>query len=120
MTKEKSIETKVDRRVSLNKFTYFNDKAAAVFEGSGDDTDDEDWSEAIKCRLCKKEFSSKLQLKKHSKIHSNSGWMEKKFSKNNRNNLSLNNSILLQSDDDTAPPSKSSRCFISFILLQEF
>merc|ERR1712126_276235 len=109
LTKEKSIEPKVDRRVSLNNFTYFNDKAAAVFEGSGDDTDDEDWSEAIKCRLCKKHFSSKLQLKKHSKLHSNSGFLEKKLSKTNRNNLSLNSSILLQSDDETASPLKSSR-----------
>ena len=111
LTKSRSVEAKADRRVSLTNFTYFNDKAAAIFEGSGDDTDDEDWSESVKCKQCKKEFSSKLQLKKHSKIHSNTGGFDKKFQRINRSNTSFNNSILLQSDvdDDITPSSSKSR-----------
>ena len=57
--------------LNLNKFTYFNDKLETTVEGgSGEDSDDEWTLSKNKCNLCKKKFSTKWHLKKHSKVHS--------------------------------------------------
>lgn len=57
--------------VSLQKFTYFNDSPHTVVDSQDDS--DEDWAlTKIKCKLCKKVFSSKSQYRKHLKTHSNS------------------------------------------------
>ena len=55
--------------VSLQKFTYFNDSPHTVVDSQDDS--DEDWAlTKIKCKLCKKVFSSKSQYRKHLKTHS--------------------------------------------------
>lgn len=93
------------KKVSLNSFTYFNDKAGAVAVGSGDDTSDEDWSEAnhIKCNYCKKDFKSKLLLRKHSKTHTATGSTGSTSNPGKliRTKSRTNDSLLLQEDDET-------------------
>jgi len=138
------------KRISMNNFTYFNDKSAVYVDRSGDDTDDEDWSESskFKCNPCKKDFSTNGQLKKHNKQHfglNNSisnGVSTKKASQNMKlkcsqcktcfrnesernvhkcNKPTLDNSLLLQEDDDaeniTKMPSKSESNLILFSTL---
>ena len=122
----------------MNNFTYFNDKSAVYVDRSGDDTDDEDWSESskFKCNPCKKDFSTNGQLKKHNKQHfglNNSisnGVSTKKASQNMKlkcsqcktcfrnesernvhkcNKPTLDNSLLLQEDDDAENITKMPR-----------
>ena len=58
------------RSVSLQKFTYFNDTPMTIV-GTVDDSDDDDWlATNIKCKPCKKVFSSRSQYRKHLKTHS--------------------------------------------------
>ena len=88
ITKSKSLP-KTDRRVSLNNFTYFNDKAASVWDNSGDDdTGDEDWSLSSK---------KKKQLKKPSK--NSSVLSEKVTPLRTSKKTALSNSLLLQEND---------------------
>lgn len=92
----------------MNNFTYFNDKSAVYMNGSGDDTDDEDWSIStkFKCHPCKKDFASSGQLKKHNKQHiglNNSNSAANKALKNAKlsyDKQTLDNSLLLQEDED--------------------
>ena len=88
-------QSKMREPVSMKKFTYFNDEAAIDYNASEDDTDDEDWSLKEKCNACKKEFSSKTQLKKHSKLHKESNKKSK-----DKMRADSNSSILLVEDDD--------------------
>ena len=92
----------IAKKVSMNNFTYFNDKAGAVAVGSGDDTSDEDWSEAnnIKCNYCKKDFKSRLLLRKHSKTHTGSAASTSNPGKLIRTKSRTNDSLLLQEDDE--------------------
>ena len=60
----------IARSVSLQKFTYFNDTPLTIV-GSEDDSDDDDWlATNIKCKPCRKVFSSRSQYRKHLKTHS--------------------------------------------------
>jgi len=119
------------KRISMNNFTYFNDKSAVYMNGSGDDTDDEDWSIStkFKCHPCKKDFASSGQLKKHNKQHiglNNSNSAANKALKNAKlsyDKQTLDNSLLLQEDEDeeeegtTKKPSKSESKLILFSTL---
>ena len=60
----------IARSVSLQKFTYFND-APLTIVGNDDDSEDDDWlATNIKCKPCRKVFSSRSQYRKHLKTHS--------------------------------------------------
>ena len=97
ITKSKSLP-KTDRRVSLNNFTYFNDKAASVWDNSGDDTGDEDWSLSSK---------KKKQSKKPSK---NSSVLSEKVTPLRTSKKSaLSNSLLLQENDSDEEIQSSKR-----------
>jgi len=56
--------------LSVSKFAYFQSKIK-ISTDSGDDSDDEDWEmNEHKCKLCKRKFSTRWHLRKHSKVHS--------------------------------------------------
>ena len=60
----------IARSMSLQKFTYFND-APLTIVANEDDSDDDDWlATNIKCKPCKKVFSSRKQYRNHLKTHS--------------------------------------------------
>ena len=84
--------------VSLNKFTYFNDKSIAY--GSGDDSDDEDWSEMSE--KVKRKPTSKSQSKKPNRNQPNLSQSEKRRSigQQTRPKIAQNSSLLLQDEDD--------------------
>ena len=67
---DSSARKMIARSVSLQKFTYFNDTPLTIV-GSADDSDDDDWlATNIKCKPCRKVFTSKSQYRKHLKTHS--------------------------------------------------
>ena len=67
---DSSARKMIARSVSLQKFTYFNDTPHTIV-GSADDSDDDDWlATNIKCKPCRKVFTSKSQYRKHLKTHS--------------------------------------------------
>lgn len=84
--------------VSLNKFTYFNDKSIAY--GSGDDSDDEDWSEMSE--KVKRKPILKSQSKKPNRNQPNLSQSEKRRSigQQTRPKIAQNSSLLLQDEDD--------------------
>jgi len=56
--------------LSVSKFAYFQSKIK-ISTDSGDDSEDEDWEmNEHKCKLCKRKFSTRWHLRKHSKVHS--------------------------------------------------
>ena len=88
-----------NHNVSLNKFTYFNDTSIAY--GSGDDSDDSDWSEMSE--KVKRKATSKSLSKKPSRNQSYLSHSEKRRSiigQQKRAMLAQNSSLLLQDDND--------------------
>ena len=65
-----SAKKMIARSMSLRKFTYFNDAPLTIMANE-DDSDDDDWlATNIKCKPCRKVFSSRSQYRKHLKTHS--------------------------------------------------
>ena len=86
--------------VSLNKFTYFNDTSIAY--GSGDDSDDSDWSEMSE--KVKRKATSKSLSKKPSRNQSSLSHSEKRRSIIGQQKRDIefaqNSSLLLQDNED--------------------
>ena len=87
-------------QISLNKFTYFNDTSIAY--GSGDDSDDEDWSELSE--KAKRKPPLKSQSKRPGRNQSSLGLSEKRRSMGQKTVAKItstsNSSLLLQDEDD--------------------
>jgi len=93
----KSTDKPSNLNVSLNKFTYFNDTSIAY--GSGDDSDDEDWSEMSE--KAKRKAPLKFPSKKPSSNQPVLSLSEKRQSIGQKSSArrATNSSLLLQEED---------------------
>ena len=98
--RSKSTDQPSNLNVSLNKFTYFNDTSIAY--GSGDDSDDSDWSEMSE--KVKRKATSKSLSKKPSRNQSSLSHSEKRRSIIGQQKRDIefaqNSSLLLQDNED--------------------
>jgi len=97
VNRSKSTEKPSNLNVSLNKFTYFNDTSIAY--GSGDDSDDEDWSEMSE--KAKRKAPLKFQSKKPTRNQPFLSLSEKRRSIGQETSArrATNSSLLLQEED---------------------
>lgn len=100
VVRSKSTDQPSNLNVSLNKFTYFNETSIAY--GSGDDSDDSDWSEMSE--KVKRKAISKSLSKKPSRNQSSLSHSEKRRSIIGQQKRDIefaqNSSLLLQDNED--------------------